>query len=505
VKSLLNKIKANPFFETLYHSKNYLISNLAVKGLGIISLPVMTRLLLPSDYGLLSVFGSYNTILVSILTLNCYVALGRYYYEEQNDFKEFFGTSIVFVLSLLSIFFILFMIFQNRLSSLLNLPVHLIIYLVPFIMFYVFSSWYEQIYVPQQKSRQIAVRNITSSCAGFALAVLFILLLNKDKYMGQIYAMTIMGICFSFYYFYVLMPYIKLSFKLKALKYTLSYSLPLIPYAICSVGLAQADRVIINKYCGSADVGLFSIAYSIGALLTLVLASLATAWTPAYFKHMKDKNYVQLDSDIVLIMKIIMACAFALILFGREIGILLTKSNFQSALFTVPVIVVGLILYSYGTFYSWHIQYAKKNIYMTPIVVVAGAVSILLNMIFIPRYGYVAAPFVSCVSYFTMLLIAIFISKKILKLHITPILRVSKPLLAMIPFVFLYYILMLMNLSIVVNVLVKMLLLILFLLIIFYSYVKKGLRDQSWQYILGMSHRRKDGHDLVDVGTGGQR
>lgn len=473
MKSLSNKIKTNPFYETLYHSKIYLISNLATKGLGIISLPVMTRLLLPSDYGLLSVFNGYNAILISILTLNCYVALGRYYYEGQNDFKEFFGTSVIFVLSLLFISFICFIIFKNKVSSLMNLPNCLVIYVVPFAIFYVFASWYEQIYVPQQKSKQIAIRNIISSYGGFGLAVLIISLLDKDKYMGQIYAMAIMGIFFSFYYFYVLRPYIKFSFKLEALRYSLSFSLPLIPYAICSAALAQADRVLINKYCGPNDVGLYSMAYSISALLTLVLSSLSVAWTPAYFKHMKDKNYGQLDNDLVLIMKILVACAFFLILFGREIGMLLAKNNFHSALFIVPVIVVGLIIYAYGTFYSWHIQYAKKNIYMTPIVVVAGAVSISLNVIFIPRYGYVAAPFVSCVSYLAMLLMAIFVSKNILKLHITPIIRVSKPLLVMIPFVFIYYILMLMDLNTVANVMVKMILLTFFILIIFISYVKK--------------------------------
>jgi O-antigen/teichoic acid export membrane protein len=473
VKSLLNKIRTNPFFETLYHSKNYLISNLATKGLSIISLPVMTRLLLPSDYGLLSVFNGYNLILISILTLNCYVALGRYYYEGQNDFREFFGTSVIFVLSLLFISFISFIIFKNKISSLLNLPTRLVVYLVPFAIFYVFSSWYEQIYVPKQKSKQIAIRNIISSYGGFALAVLLISLLDKDKYMGQIYAMIIMGILFSFYYFYVLRPYIKFSFKLKALKYALSFSLPLIPYAICSAVLAQADRVLINKYCGPSDVGLFSMAYSIGALLTLVLTSLSLAWTPTYFKHMKDKNYVQLDNDIILIMKILVVCAFILILFGKEIGMLLAKSNYHSGLFIVPVIVVGLIIYAYGTFYSWHIQYAKKNIYMTPIVVVAGAVSIILNVIFIPRHGYVAAPFVSCVSYLAMLLMAIFVSKKILKMHVTPILRVCKPLLVMIPFVFIYYMLMLLDLNIVANVIVKMIVLVFFFLLIFYSYVKK--------------------------------
>jgi len=473
VKSLLNKIIANPFYETLFHSKNYLISNLATKGLGIISLPVMTRLLLPSDYGLLSVFNGYNAILISILTLNCYVALGRYYYEGQNDFKEFFGTSVIFVLSLLFISFISFIILKEKLSSLLKLPTSLVVYLVPVAIFYVFASWYEQIYIPQQKSKQIAKRNIISSYGGFALAVLLISLLDKDKYIGQIYAMTIMGILFSFYYFYVLRPYIRFYFKLKALKYVLSYSLPLIPYTICTAGLAQADRLLINKYCGPTDVGVFSMAYSIGALLTLVLSSLSIAWAPAYYRHMKDKNYVQLDNDIVIIMKIIIGCAFVLILFGKEIGMLLAKSNFHSALFIVPVIVVGLIIYSYGTFYSWNIQYAKKNIYMAPIVVVAGTVSILLNVIFIPKYGYVAAPFVSCVSYLTMLFMAIFVSKKILKLHITPIPRVSKPLLVMIPFVFIYNILLLMDLNIVVSVLVKMIMLTIFLIIIFFSYIKK--------------------------------
>ena len=72
------------FTETLKHSKNYLLSNIAVKAIGFISIPVMTRLLTPSDYGVLNVFTSWQTIFISIFTLNCYVALGRYYYEPDN-------------------------------------------------------------------------------------------------------------------------------------------------------------------------------------------------------------------------------------------------------------------------------------------------------------------------------------------------------------------------------------------------------------------------------------
>ena len=473
MKNILQRIKENPFSETLSHSKNYLISNVAVKGIGIISLPVMTRLLLPSDYGILSVFNSYNGILVSVLSLNCYVALGRYYYEKQDDLKEFFGTSIIFVFSLLTLFFILFIIFRDEISSLLSLPSNVIIFCVPSVMLYVFASWYEQIFVPQRKSKQIAVRNVISSCGGFALVVVITLLLSKDRYLGTLCASIITGMLFSIYYFYVLKPYIKLSFSIKALKYMLAYSLPLLPYTIGGVVLSQIDKIIINKYCGQADVGLYSFAYNVGSLLTLVLSSVHLAWAPAYFKLMEEKNYTQLNNDITLIMKILMICAFFLILFGKEIGMLLAKSNFHSALFIVPIVVVGSIIYSYSTFYSWHIQFVKENMYMTPILLTAGFTSILLNMIFIPKYGYVTAPFVSCVSYLVMLIAAIIVTKKILKIYTTPILQVSMPFLTMIPFIIVYYVLTSLNLNIAVNILLKFNMFIIFSSIIFYGYLNK--------------------------------
>ena len=166
-----------------------------------------------------------------------------------------------------------------------------------------------------------------------------------------------------------------------------------------------------------------------------------------------------------------MICAFFLILFGKEMGMLLAKSNFHSALFIVPIIVVRTIIYSYSTFYSWHIQFAKKNIYMTPILLTSAFTSILLNIIFIPIYGYVAEPFVSCVAYLVMLIMAIIVTKKILKLYTTPILQVSKPFLMMIPFIIAYYVLTSLNLNIAIYILLKLFMFIIFLSIIFYGYL----------------------------------
>lgn len=448
-------VNKNSFVETLLHTKNYLFSNIAIKAVGFISLPVMTRLLSPDEYGALNVFISWQGILVAIFTLNCYAALGRYYYEPDNNVPEFFGTSIVFILILLSFFLALFLLFRQKIAILLGLPSSVIIWYIPLVLFYVMSSWFEQIYIPQRQSRKITIRNVVNSYSTFILSVIIILFLEKDRYLGSIYASLVIGVIFSFYYFFALKPYIKFAFSFGALKYMVLFSIPLLPYSLSAVILEQFDRIMINKYTGYADAGLYSFAYNIGMLLTLVLSALQQAWMPDYFKHMDDKNHDQLDSDIIKMVTIIIISAFFLILFGQEMGMILAKNTYHSSLVIVPIIVIGYLFYSFFTFYAWNMQYAKKNIYLSLVVLSAGSINIGLNVIFIPRYGYVAAAYTTAASYLVMALLGWVVSKVILKLYTTPLYLVVKPLIILVPFVVAYHLLVAFSLNIFLGVLLK--------------------------------------------------
>jgi len=453
--TLLDNLKKSSFFETLSHSKNYLVSNIAVNALAFVSLPVMTRILTPSEYGVLSVFNSYQGIFIAILTLNSYSAVGRYYFEKQTDFKEFFGTSIIFAASLLFVSFSFFMLFRDKIAILLGLPPDTIVFIVPLVATYVLGSWFEQIYIPQRKSRMITIRNVTSAYSLFVLSVICILFLDRNKYLGQLYASLAIGIVFSFYYYYSLRSYIKLSFNPGALKYILSFSLPLLPYALSGVILAQFDRIMINKYSGFSDAGLYSFAYNIGMLLTLVLSALHQAWTPDYFKHMDDKNHAQLDADIAKMLMLVSLAAYFLILFGQEIGMALAKSTFHSSLGIVPIIVIGYLFYSFFTFFAWNIQYAKRNAYLSAVVLISGIVNIVLNAVFIPKYGYVAAAYTTAVSYLLMALLGWFISRYILKLYTAPLRLLLKPLFVLSPFIAAYYVLVFINVPLLLGLFLK--------------------------------------------------
>jgi len=84
--------------EFISHSKNYLSAEIFTKALAFISVPIFTRLLLPNEYGILAIFSSIISIFTILLGFNIRGAVARYYYEKSNDFAEFLGSNLLFIL-----------------------------------------------------------------------------------------------------------------------------------------------------------------------------------------------------------------------------------------------------------------------------------------------------------------------------------------------------------------------------------------------------------------------
>ena len=68
---------------------NYIFSSLGLKALGLISLPIMTRLLDPEEYGILNIFSFYTIIASSLLTFNLHSSIVRYYQFKKQIFDTY--------------------------------------------------------------------------------------------------------------------------------------------------------------------------------------------------------------------------------------------------------------------------------------------------------------------------------------------------------------------------------------------------------------------------------
>jgi len=407
-----------------------------------------------------------------VLSLNSYTAVGRYYYEKTDDFGEFLGTSFIFVGLILCVSVLIYILFYQQINNLIKLPGLLPIYLLFACLFAIIRSVYAQILVPQKKSKELAIINVLNGYIGFAIAVLFVYLLKENRYLGKIWATLLVGCIFSVYYIKNINKYLKFNFKMEHIKYIANYSIPLMPHNLSGIILAQFDRIMINNIESVASAGLYSLGYNIGMLLLMVNGSIMTALIPDFIKFLDNKEYNRLDVLMGKVFSIGTIAALGLLLFAREIVTVLADVKFHEALKVVPIVIIGYVFHQMYLMYGMYPGYKKKTIYTSIVSLSAGSLNVVLNAMFIPKYGYIAAAYTTLVSYFAMFVMAWIMSKYVLRVRVSPLWLFWKPTLIMFGFIAAAYFLGDLGLNTTLFIFIKIMLLGLFSIIVFYKEIR---------------------------------
>lgn len=417
------------FKEIIKHGGNYLIANLATRALAFISIPVYTRMLSTEDYGITAVFLATVGILNSLLSLGFDASVSRYYFDKKSndDFKDFVSTAATASLTILLITSFVLYINTRHIATLLNLPVFAVYLLVPMVIINIIGSFFVQIYQPQKLSKPIAISSLVRVYIGFSFSIGLIYFFSSERYLGQIVGQIFAGMLMLFYWIRKIFPYLKKTFRKEHLKYILCYSIPLIPYALSGVIIEQFGKLTIASNNGLSQAGFYTLAISIASLTGIVTEITHQAWYPFYMEYMKTKNYVQHDSDLTRIFKISLLAAMFFSCFGLEIGSILAKKEFTSALYVIPILCIGYIFHQLSYAYMRNISFVIKTSYMSAIVITSGLVNILLNSIFIIQFGIIGSALSFVLSYLVMAILAWAISIHVIRVRSIPILKLLKP------------------------------------------------------------------------------
>ena len=127
------------------------------------------------------------------------------------------------------------------------------------------------------------------------------------------------------------------------------------------------------------------------------------------------------------------------------------------------------------TVYGRYIGYKKKTVFSSIVALTAGISNIVLNAIYIPKYGYIAGAYTTVVSYFIMFMLAWVVAKFILKQRITPLWLIWKPTLIMFAFIAFAYFLSDLGLNTILFIFIKLILLGLFSFTVFYKEIRSVL------------------------------
>ena len=399
----------------LKHSKNYLIGDVASRALSFISIPIFTRLLLPEEYGILSIYVSIYQLFKIIMTLNFHGALSRNYHEKDGEFPVFLGTVNVFLLVFDALLIAIMFILRENLAAYFGVDSSVFFLGVITSSINVFNLMYFTYLQASQQSRKYAIISFVNNILILAVAIIWVINLNSERYLGRIYATISVNFLVLGYTAYNLIKMSKFKFEVSKIKYAAKFGVPLMPHAMSGFILAQFDRIMINRINGAADAGLYSMAYNIGLLMNVVVISINRAWTPVVYAKLREKKYEDVNKMVANNAKIVFLCALALIMFSKEIGMLLADPAYYSGLDLIPIIVLGYVFMYFYNVYGTYAFFRKKTLMVSACTLVAGVVNIILNSIFIPEYGNVAAAYTTVASYALMFILHYLNMRYILK------------------------------------------------------------------------------------------
>lgn len=393
------------------------IGNFASKVLSFFLVPFYTAVLSTKEYGTADILTTTINLILPIFSMLIYESVLRFLLDENCDKKQIITIGIT--VNLLG--FIVFLIFSPLCFFISNIKKYYII----FIMYYLSSSLYN---ITSQYIKGIEdVQLFTfGGVLNTFLTILFniIFLLHFKLGVFGYLSSFILSQLFISLLFIIKGQVLKEILSIKKVDFLLArkmlnYSIPMIPNSLSWWISDSSDKYLITFFKGVSITGLYSVAYKIPTLLTVLTSIFMSAWQISSVENFGTEENRKFFSDIyVKYASCTIILCTGLITFAKIISKFLFSNSFFDAWIFTPVLLLGFVFNSMSAFLGTVYTAAKKTQMLFYSTLIGAFVNIFLNIILIQKYSALGAAIATMLSYFFVWMIRFFNSHKIMKLDI---------------------------------------------------------------------------------------
>lgn len=386
--------------------------------IGILTVPITTRILSPEQYGI----NSLIMTLVNVAGIICYLGLDqgfvRFFYEEKEENRGNLLLKSIITPILLSLLFILFSYFFKEKINFFILgreSKELVIILGIWVIFTILNRFTLLVIRMQQKGKLYSFFQVALKVFEFS----FILILYR-KYgndyktlsfatLGSLMLITTLAIICekNFWYF---------KGKIKTnTKELLQYSIPLSLTMALNWLFGSSDKVIIKIFSNATELGLYSGAFKIIALMTVIQNGFTTFWTPvSYEQYLKEPNNTEFFRRTTDYLAILFFTLGIGILTCRDIIIFLLGSKYYDSIFIMPMLVFIPVMYLLSETTMIGIAFKKQTKYFFYISVIVSILNVIGNLLLVPKLGAKGAAISTGLSYIIFFSLRTYFSERLI-------------------------------------------------------------------------------------------
>ncbi len=406
------------------HSAVYGIGHIVSRFLGFLLMPIHTNVFLPEEYRTPTLLFAALAILNIIFSYGLDSAFLRFFIIEESKKKKHYIFSTAFWMILgTGLCFSSIMIFNPApFSNIIFRSVeHTILIrlaggilltdtlcLLPFL-----------ILRAKEQSTQFIILKSLNVMINLLLNILFVVILRKG-----IESIFVANLISSLFTLILVMPiifhWLRFDFQKNILTELLRFGLPYIPSGIAVLIMDKIGNFFIDRMVGLEATGIYSAGCKLGMFMALVVAGFRFAWHPFFLSTSKQEDAPQIFARVLTYFFLVTGFLFLVVsYFIKEIigfkisGIGLIGMDYIAGIDIVPLVMLAYIGYGVYANFVVGIYLKKKTIYLPIVTGVGALVSILSNLLLVPRLGIAGAAWAIFFAYASMASALYILSKRL--------------------------------------------------------------------------------------------
>lgn len=383
----------------------------------------------PADYGVLSDLYAYVAFLMILLPLGMETAYFRFIQEDKRPDHVFNNAFIPVVL--VNSFVFLALYFSNPWIAkwmLYKEHTEFVIMIGSIVCIDAISALPLARLRAENKAKRFVTIQMSSISVNIILNLVFLLLFfnptRPEEGILFVLIANLMASSLKVVLVYDLISKVRITPDWELIKKMLVYSFPLIIAGFAGIINETLDRVLLKQILynpeipnsleqATAQVGIYSACYKLAMLVTILLQAYRYAAEPFFFSQMNSDNKNVVFAQVMNLFIAIVCLAFLFV----SLNLSLFKFFIRKEAYYVGLKVVPILLFAnvcLGIYYNQSVWYKLSNRtkFGAYISLIGASVTIIVNFLFIPVYGYMACAWATLLAYLTQMTLSYYWGQK---------------------------------------------------------------------------------------------
>jgi len=402
--------------------------------------PMYTRIFTTDQYGVVTEMYAYVAFLIVILTYGMETAFFRFSSKAENK-TEVYSSTLISILITSTIFISLTSLFSVPIANWLRYPNH-----TEYVIWFAIIVGLDALSaIPMAKLRELekaklfAGINLVNIFVNIGLNLFFLVycrnhfstngeasnwlvmtFYNPEIGVGYVFISNLVATVIRTLLLLPQMLKINFVYNMSLIRKMLVYSLPLLIAGLAGIANETVDRVMIKRILMNSigelgamtKLGIYGACYKVSIIITIFIQAFRYAAEPFFFSQQKEANAREVYRDVMNYFIIAASTIFLVIMLNIDLVMVFVGKDFRAGVTVVPILLMANIFL--GIFFNLSIWYklTGKTMYGAFIALFGATITIVLNYLWIPIFGYLGSAWATLVCYLSMTILSYLIGQR---------------------------------------------------------------------------------------------